>query len=115
MNQKFQYLHNILTKDAQRLCQTHVQKYATSFQEAVAMIETEYSSPVRQARLENYLSGLRLSNFVAQGSEIVAALSKFYKLILNLSRQVPPSHMGDAHPIKYRRHDVIEYEWSHEP
>lgn len=52
MTQKFQYLQNVLKKDAQRFYQSHGQNYAASFQQAVAMIEKEYNSPVPQAQVK---------------------------------------------------------------
>lgn len=113
--QKFQYLHNILRRDALRFYLDRVQNYATNFPQAVEMIDREYNSPVRQTRVKNYLNGLRVSEFVTEGTEISSALAKVYKLILKLSRQVPASHRGDAHKMEFLRGAVIGYSWSHEP
>lgn len=113
--QKYQYLHNILAKDAQRFYLDRVENYATNFQQAVDMINQEYNSPVRQARVKNYLNSLRISDFVNGGMEVSAALAKVYRLVLQLSRQVPTSHRGDAHRIEFLRRAVIGYPWSNEP
>lgn len=113
--QKLQYLHNILSKDASRFYLDRVAHYATTFQQAVEMIDQEYNSIVRQTRVKNYLNNLRVSDFEANGDEISVALMKVYKAILKLSRQVPVSHRGDAHRIEFLRRSVVGYNWSHEP
>lgn len=113
--QKLQYFHNVLSKDAHRFYLDRVQSYATSFHQAVEMIDREYNSPVRQARVKNYLNSLRVSDYVAKGTEISMALTKVYRQILQMSRQVPISHQGDAHRIEFLRGAVIGYTWSHEP
>lgn len=113
--QKLQYLHNILSKDAQRFYLDRVAHYATTFQQAIDMINQEYNSPVRQTRVKNFLNSLRVSEYVDQGMEVSSALAKVYRLILQLSRQVPASHRGDAHRIDFLRRSVIGFGWSHEP
>lgn len=45
--QKLQFIHNILSKDAQRVFVDRVERYATSFEHAVEMIDAEYNSTVR--------------------------------------------------------------------
>lgn len=79
------------------------------------MIDQEYNSPVRQTRMKNFYDSIRVSEFVNQGVEISLALAKVYKLILQLSRQVPVSHRGDAHRIDFFCRSVIGFGWSHEP
>lgn len=79
------------------------------------MISTEYNSPVRQARIKNYLHGLRLKTFVAKGMELAEALAKIYCTIQQLSTQCPTSHKGDAHKIEFLRAAVIFCEWAKEP
>ena len=93
--QKFQYMHNLLAGDAKRYYLDKIYVYATSFQQAVEVIEREYNSPVRQARVKNYLNQLRLSFLRAEGIEQSAALAKLYRIITKLSRQAPSSHRGD--------------------
>lgn len=44
--QKFQFLHNFLTKDVQRSYLDHVAHYVTIFQQAVHLINQEHNSPV---------------------------------------------------------------------
>lgn len=78
------------------------------------MISRKYNSPVWQTRVKNYLNSLHVSDYVAKGLEISALLSKIYRQILQLSRQVPPSHQGDPHRIRFLRRAVNGYSWSHE-
>ena len=92
-----------------------VDGYATGFQQAVSMIEEEYNSVVRQTRVKNYLSSLRISSFTSDGTEESAALAKVYKVILKFSRQCPRSHQGDAHKVESLRNAVVGSSWSHEP
>lgn len=113
--QKLQYMHNIVTKDAQRFYIDRVKAYANTFEQAVRMIDEEYNSPVRQARVKNFLSSLRVHDYIRDKIDAATALAKVYKLILKLSRQVPASHRGDAHRIEFLRRAVIGYNWSREP
>lgn len=64
--QKLQYMHNLLSGDAKKFCLDRVDGYATFYQQAFDRIEKEYNSPVRQARVKNYLNNLRISTFTAE-------------------------------------------------
>lgn len=75
-SQNLQYLHNTLSKDAQRFYIDRVEQYATTYQQAIDMIDREYNSPVRQTRIKNYLKSLRVRNFVLEGMEVSTALAK---------------------------------------
>ena len=79
------------------------------------MLESEYNSAVRQTRVKNYLNTLRVTSFVAQGTEMSAALAKVYNSIIQLSRQAPRSHQGDAHKVEFHRNAVVGTPWSSEP
>lgn len=61
------------------------------------MIYREYNPPVRQARIKNFLFGIRVVDFVAEGWETLVALAHVYQTIHNRSRQGPTSYLGDAH------------------
>lgn len=92
MEQKLQSLHNVLSTDALRFYLDAVQPHATTFKQAVAMNDQEYNSPVCQNRVKNYLTSLRVREFVGNGMEVSTRLSKVYKLTLKLFGQVPPLH-----------------------
>ena len=79
------------------------------------MLESEYNSAVRQSRVKNYLNTLRVTSFVAQRTEMSAALAKVCKSIIHLSRQAPRSHQGDAHKVEFLRNAVVGTPWSSEP
>lgn len=113
--QKLKYMNNIVAKDTQRFYIDRVKEYATTFEEAVRMIDEEYNSPVRQARVKKLLNRLRVHYYITDKEDVAMALDKVYKLILKLSRQVPTSHSGDAHRIEFLHRPVIRYEWSREP
>lgn len=49
-SQKFQYLQNEISKDPQCFYLDRVQNYATTFQQALYMLNHEYNYPVRQTR-----------------------------------------------------------------
>lgn len=85
------------------------------YQQAIDILENEYNSPVRQARVKNHLSSLRITTFVVQGLEVDMALAKVYHLITRMSRRCPQSHRGDAHKLEFLRKAVVGYSWSHEP
>lgn len=107
MDQKLQYLHDILSKDALCFYLDALQPYATTYQQAVTMIDREYNSPVRQNRIKNYLNSLRVREFGETGLDVSSCLSKIYKLVLKLSRQVPQSHRGDAHRVQFLMKAVL--------
>ena len=113
--QKLQDLHNLLRGDAKRYYLDKVDVNATSFQQATQMLESEYNSAVRQTRVKNYLNTLRVASFVAQGTDISAALAKVYKSISQLPRQAPRSHQGDAHIVEFLRNAVVGTPWSSDP
>lgn len=105
----------MLLKDALRVHLDAVQPYATTFQQAVGMIDRKYNSSVRQNCVKNYLKSLRVKDFEENGMNVSFRLSKLYKLISKLSRQVFPSRHKDAHRIEFLRKAVLSYQWSHEP
>lgn len=71
------------------------------------MLEEEYNSQVRQTRVKNYLNSLRITEFIAQGTETSAALSKNYRTIIKISHQVPRFYQGDAHKLDFLRNAVF--------
>ncbi|CDF36767.1 unnamed protein product [Chondrus crispus] len=113
--QRLQFLHNLLRGDAKRYYLDKIDGYATSFQQAIQMLEEEYNSPVRQTRVKNYLNSLRVTVFAAEGKEMSAALALTYKSIIIFSRQGPRSHQGDAHKVEFLRNAVVGMPWSSEP
>lgn len=90
--QKRQYIHNIVRKDEKRFYLDQVQNFATKFQQAVEMIKQEQNAPVRQASVNNYLFGIRVADFVADGWETSVSISHVYRTIQKLSRQGSASH-----------------------
>jgi len=114
-SQKLQFLHNLLAGDAKRFYLENVQAFATSFNQAVELVSTEYNSVVRQSRVKNYLSTFRMSTLVAQGKTETFALEQTYKNIMKLAPMVPRSHQGDAHRVDFLRHAVVGYPWANEP
>ncbi|KAK1864449.1 hypothetical protein I4F81_006995 [Pyropia yezoensis] len=113
--QRFQYMHNILSGDAKRFYLDKVQSYATSFSQAVDMVSTEYNSIVRQNRAKNYLVGYRMSTLLSDGVTEAAALEQAYKTITKLTPQVPRSNQGDAHQVDFLRNAVVGSPWATEP
>ena len=86
-----------------------------TYAHAVEMINREYNSPVRQSRVKDVLSQLRLCNKLGENQDEGEALAKVYKTIIKLSPQVPISHRGNAHRIEFLRNAVVGYEWATEP
>lgn len=75
----------------------------------------EYNSVVRQTRIKNHLSGLRIERFVKDDVNTAAALVVVCKRILTMSRQVPESHRGDPHKIEFLCNAVVGHQWAKEP
>lgn len=114
-DQRFRYLHNLLRKDAHRFYLDSVRPNASTYEEAVTLLEKEYNSVVRQTRVKNHLNGLRLTQFINNDTDTAGALAKVYKRILTMSRQVPITHRGDAHKIEFLRTAVVGHRWAKEP
>ena len=60
--QKLQYRHNIIGSVAKRCYLNNIQPHLSTREHAVELINQEYNSPVRQNRVKNVLSQLRLCN-----------------------------------------------------
>ncbi|GAB0496233.1 hypothetical protein MMPV_007545 [Pyropia vietnamensis] len=114
-SQKLQYLHNLLRGDAKRFFLDRVQGTAATFAQAVDMVSAEYNSIVRQDRVKNYFSGLRLSSFVKDGTDVTTALEKTYKTISKLAPQVPRSHHGESYKVEFLRNAAVGNSWATEP
>lgn len=74
--QKLHFLLNILSKDAKRFHLEQMEPYAQTYQQAVDMINQEYNFIVRRTRFKNYLSSLRVSEFVDKGIGLSADLTR---------------------------------------
>lgn len=85
-----------------------------TYQKAVNQISMKYNSPVRQARVKNYLHSLCLNSMTANGIEISKALARIYGLILKLSNHGAMSHSGDADKIQFLRAAVVACDWTRE-
>lgn len=105
--QRFQYMHNIMSGYAKRFFLDKVQSYATFFSQAVDMVSAENNSIVRQNRVKNYQVGYRMSTLLSDGVTEAAALEQTYKTITKLAPQVPRSHQGDAHKVEFLRNAVV--------
>lgn len=113
--QKLHYFHNTLSKDAFLFLTLVVASIVSTFQRAVNFISAEYNSPVRQARIKNYLASLRIADFVGKRKEVFEALTLNYRIILKFLIQFLPSHQGDAHRIEFLRSSVVSCYWAREP
>ena len=92
-----------------------VDGYATGFNQAVDIVEKEYNSTVRQTKVKNYLNTLRISNFIAERSEVSDELARVHNILNKLSRQAPASHRGEAHKIEFLHQAVIGFDWPKDP
>lgn len=113
--QKFQFLHYILSKDAKRCYNATVASHVVPFQQALEKISSEYNSPVRQACVKNSFCSLRINSLITKGIEESEAIAKVYKRIVKLPTQCSVSHSGDAHKIEFPRAAVVACEWIREP
>ena len=111
--QKFQHLHNLLRGGAKSFYLDKVDCYATGFHQAVSMIEEEYISVVRQTRVKNCISNLRLTSFTSDGTEESAALAKVYKITIQFSRQCQSLRQRDAHKVEFLQNAVVGFLWSY--
>lgn len=90
--QKLRYLHKLMQVYAKRYYLDVVDGYATTFQQAVDLVERECTFHARQNKVKNLLKSLRLSKFVTEGIDRTEALARVYKSITRIFRQAPISH-----------------------
>lgn len=110
--QNLQYMHIIVTLDAQRIYIDPVKTYATTFKQALKTIDEEFNSPVRKTHIKNCLNRRRCQDIFNDQVHDYMALSRLYKVILKISRQVTPSHRGVEQSIELLLSAVIGYDWS---
>lgn len=113
--QKLQYMHNTLGGDAKRFFLDRVHGTAATFAQAIDMVSTEYNSSIRQDRVKNYISGLRLSSLVKDETDNSGALEETYKTITKLAPQVPRSHHGESYMVEFLRNTVVRSPWASKP
>jgi len=97
--QKLQYIHYMLDGDAKRYYYDSVEPQAGTFNHAIMLIGNEYNSMVRQNRVKNVLSTLRLQQHIGEDGDEGKALANIYRIITKLAPQVPQSHRGNAHKV----------------
>lgn len=76
------------------------------------LIEKDYNSLARQNRVKNYLNGLLVSDSTNSTIDAAAVISKLYKVIFKLSRQVPISYDGDSHRLAFLRREFLGHPWA---
>lgn len=76
------YLHNLLCEDALRFYLDAARPVALNITQAVGLVDGEYNSPVRDARVRNQLRSLRVSSLVSEGMCISPALGAAYESIM---------------------------------
>lgn len=111
-NSRLQYHNKVLRGDTKSFYLDLIDEYATTYRQAIDMIQNEYNPPVRQIRVKNYLKSLRLRTFESKGIETSTVISQVYRIITKSSRQVPKPHQGDAHKIEFLRNASVGYPWS---
>ena len=74
--QKLHYMHKLLHGDAIRFYLNHMDGYAASFQQSIDLVEKEYNSAVRHARVKSFLNIPRIPAFESEGLDEAAALSR---------------------------------------
>eukprot|EP00170_Pyropia_yezoensis_P001506 contig_6593_g1510 len=114
-SQMLQYLHNLLRGDTKRFLHDRVNGTAASFAQAVDMVSAGYNYNLRQERVKNYLSSLRLSSFVKNETDVTAALEKTYKTIRKLAPQVPRSHHCESYEVEFLGNAIVSSTWATVP
>lgn len=108
-------MHIIHQKDAQSLFLGRLKTQTTNVQQGFDKINFEYNSSVCHTRINSYLDGDQVSEYISNGLEISTKPAKVYKLFLKLSRKVPVLHWVDTHWIEFLFYSLDAYSWSHEP
>jgi hypothetical protein len=114
-NQRLHHLHNVLGGEAKRFYNKQVQENYATFEEAVAVLEREYSSFPRQQRILTHLENLRVPPLLAKGKTKSEALHQIWQEITRLGPQCPPSHRSDEIKVAMLRAAVIGNSWARDP
>lgn len=112
VEQRYQYLHYALAGDAKRFYLNMAQGHATTFSEAVAMIDAEYNSTAKQMQVMNLLSNHKLSSLVSADKDTKTALMDTYNMIVRLTPLVPQTYRSDANMVDFLRSAAVGYPWA---
>lgn len=82
--------------DAKRFYLNNVLPHVNTFSLPVELINQENNSVVRQNRVKNVLSQLRLQNKIGKNQDEGEELAKVYKSIIKLLPQAPTSYRGNT-------------------
>lgn len=74
----------------------------------------KYNLIVRQKRVKNYPSRLRLKPYSATDIDNERVFAKIYKNILTTSRKVSETNRGDPYETKFHRSVVVAHSWARE-
>lgn len=113
--QRLLFLHNLLGGDAKRFYSSDVQDKASTYTEAVAMIEAHYNTDAKQKHAKFVLDHHRMSSLVAAGLTEMDALAATYSLINKLAPRVPRHYHGDAFKVDFLKNAVLGYPWAMVP
>jgi hypothetical protein len=114
-NQHPQHISNLFGGEAKRFYSREIHDKYSTFEEAIAVLEKEYSSFPRQQRILSYLENLRIPPLLHRGSTKSEALHHVWQEITRLSGQCPPSHRSDENKVAMLRAAVIENSWARDP
>lgn len=99
---------NILGKGENLFFLESVKPASGGFQEAVDLLEKEYSFIVGQTLARNHMSSLRIEYLVRDDVDTAATGTKAYKCKPKMSRHMPESHRSDSLKIEFLRKAIIE-------
>ena len=101
--------------DTKRFYLNNVLAHVDTFTQTVELIGNEYNSIARQNRVKNVLNQLRLHKKIDDSQDEAEGLTKAYKIIINLSPQVPRLHTSDAQRIELLCNAVVVCGWATDP
>jgi hypothetical protein len=111
--QRLRFLHNIFTGETLRFYDVNIKGKYSTFSTVVAAMESEFNSPTRQNRAENYLKMICISKIqAAERLSATDALDRIHELITFILPQSPRSHHSEVHKAKFLFQAVVGEPWA---
>lgn len=113
LDQRLAFLHHLFGGDAKRFFRERVEGRATSYAEAVAMMQSEFNSLTRQNRIRKHLQTLRLNHIVKEKNiSTTKALEELRDEITRLAPQGPRTHQSEEDRTEYLYKAVVGAPWA---
>eukprot|EP00171_Calliarthron_tuberculosum_P023804 IDg23804t1 len=113
INLTLNFLHHLFSGEAKRFYREKVVGFATSYAEAIMMMQNEFNSINRQTRVRKHLQSLRLNDIMrTKKLAVTEGLEELRETITKFAPQGPSSHRTDEAKTEYLYKAVVGATWA---